>query len=487
MLMSDSTTRSADNPDLLRAVDTCLLPGFDGTSVPDWLRRRLAGGLGGVVFYAGNVSDLEQLSQVVDVIRKENPAALVAIDEEGGDVTRLESASGSSWPGNLALGAVDDPGLTRTVAAQIGADLAAAGVNLNLAPVADINSNPQNPVIGVRSFGGDPERVSVHTAAYVEGLQGAGVAACVKHFPGHGDTGVDSHLDLPVVEGDLAPALEPFRAATRADTVAMMTGHLRVPAYGPEPATVNPSLIAGVLRRGLGFDGAVITDALDMQAIDGGVGMAEGGVLSLAAGADALCLGPAQGDSRTEAVRSALIAAVQSGRLTEQRLKEAAQRLRRVAAWATPRAGESGEWNVGLAAARRAVRARNLSGLMSAPYVVQLAPEPTIAVGDTPWGLGAVLAESLPGTENVRLGEAPEDVEGMLARAGDRPLILVVRDPHRYAWALETAERILAHRPDAVLVDMGYPSGLAERADSSMVTHGAARVCAYAAAERLLG
>jgi len=187
-------------------------------------RRRAAAGLGGIVLYGRNVESPEQLAALTGSLHAERPELLVGIDEEGGDVTRLEASTGSSYPGNLALGVGSDVGLTRAVAASMGAELAAAGVDLDLAPDADVNSNPDNPVIGVRSFGSDPRLVSEHVAAFVEGLQGAGVAACAKHFPGHGDTSVDSHLDLPVVNDDprASGALEPFRAAiavgVRADT-----------------------------------------------------------------------------------------------------------------------------------------------------------------------------------------------------------------------------------------------------------------------------
>src|SRR5262249_17475804 len=148
------------------------------------------------------------------------------IDEEGGDVTRLEVARGSSYPGNGALGAVDDVELTERIAASIGADLAGVGVNIDFAPVADVNANPANPVIGIRSFGSDYPLVSRHVAAFVRGLQGQGVAACAKHFPGHGTTEADSHLELPVMTDDVHPGLAPFRAAIGAGVASIMTAHI---------------------------------------------------------------------------------------------------------------------------------------------------------------------------------------------------------------------------------------------------------------------
>ena len=163
--------------DLERLASRCILPGFAGPTVPDWVRRRLDEGLGGVVLYAWNVESAEQLASLTGELRGEREDIIVAIDEEGGDVTRLEAAHGSSYPGNAALGVVDDVELTRRVAASTGAELARVGVNLDFAPVADVNTNPQNPVIGIRSFGSDAALVARHVAAFVRGLQGAGVAA----------------------------------------------------------------------------------------------------------------------------------------------------------------------------------------------------------------------------------------------------------------------------------------------------------------------
>ncbi len=227
----------------------CVLPGFAGPEAPDWVRRRLAEGLGGVVLFGWNVESSEQLRSLTAALRAEGEV-LVGIDEEGGDVTRLEVATGSSYPGNAALGAVDDVELTERVAASIGADLADVGVNLNLAPVADVNTNPLNPVIGIRSFGADGELVARHVAASVRGLQSAGVAACAKHFPGHGDTSEDSHHELPVVESLEEAALAPFRAAIAAGVQAIMTAHIVVRPLGETPATMSRELLARPSSRG---------------------------------------------------------------------------------------------------------------------------------------------------------------------------------------------------------------------------------------------
>jgi beta-N-acetylhexosaminidase len=259
------------------------------------------------------------------------PSVVVALDEEGGDVTRLEAHVGSSVPGNAALGAADDAALTRRLAHGLGLRLAGAGVDLDLAPCADANTDPANPVIGVRSFGADPALVARHVAAFVEGLQAAGVAACAKHFPGHGATTVDSHLDLPVVDAS-APVLRarelvPFRAAIGAGASAVMLGHLRMPAFDHLPATISRPIATGLLRDELGFGGAVVTDALDMHGIGGPPAIPANVVRAVAAGADLCCLGSEGTDELIGACIDALVGAVRRGDLDGSRLADAAARV----------------------------------------------------------------------------------------------------------------------------------------------------------------
>ena len=214
------TNPGQDTVQLLADAGAVLQPGFTGLTPPDWVRRRLdSGELGGVALYGRNIASRDQVAALTSAMYALNPDLLIATDEEGGDVTRLEAASGSSYPGNFALGEVDDTELTERVGRSIGFDLSSVGINLDYAPDADVNSNPDNPVIGVRSFGGDGELAARHTAAYVRGLQSAGVAACAKHFPGHGDTAADSHLGLPRIDLPLdvfGAHLAPFRAAIAA-------------------------------------------------------------------------------------------------------------------------------------------------------------------------------------------------------------------------------------------------------------------------------
>lgn len=510
------------SPSLRRMAATVLQPGFTGTTAPDWLRRWIADGLGAVVLFARNVTDAGQVGALTAALRAERPDLLVAIDEEAGDVTRIESGRGSSRPGNLALGAVDDPALTEQVAHDLGQELARIGVTINYAPVADVNSNPDNPVIGVRAFGDDPHLVARHTAAWTRGLQRAGVAACAKHFPGHGDTSVDSHVDVPRIDADRirldAVELMPFRAAIAAGSQTIMTGHLLVPAIDPlRPATLSRAILVDLLREELGFRGAVVTDGIEMQAVAARFGLAGATVRALAAGVDAVCVGGGHADeATTRLLRDAIVDAVTAGQLPVQRLAEAAERIERLADWTARRQAGAAVENghglpspvtgaarsvIGLAAARRAVRvrARGSLPLRRPPYVIEFTPPHNIATGaDTPWGLGEPLTTLQPATVITRL--APEDLEPgpgrpaneyaripgpVLTAADGCALVLVVRDLHRHPWMAAAVDHALIMRPDAVVVEMGVPVRVT--GDIHLSTYGASWANARAAAELLVG
>ncbi|GAA4685845.1 glycoside hydrolase family 3 protein [Phytohabitans rumicis] len=481
--------------DLVRLAGAVLQPGFEGTSPPPWVRRWLGEGLGGVALFGRNVENPAQVAALTAALRAERPDVIVAIDEEAGDVTRFETRQGSSRPGNLALGAVDDVALTEAVARDLGHDLAQAGITLDYAPDADVNVNPDNPVIGVRAFGADPDLVARHTAAWITGLQSAGVAACAKHFPGHGDTSVDSHIDVPRIGSSRAELdvreLPPFRAAIAAGVQAIMTGHLLVPAVDPyRPATLSRAVVTDLLRDELGFPGAVITDGIEMRALTRRYGLEGAAVQSLAAGVDAICVGGDHADEGTASrLRAAIVEAVTSGALPEERLAEAAKRVEQLAAWtAQARAAampdRPGGAPVGLAAARRAVRVIGTGlPLAAPPHVVEFEPPLNMAIGpETPWGVAVPLLALLPGTTATRLSA---EADGFILAADGRPLVLVVRDLHRYDWMARAVASALAARPDAVVVEMG----VAEKVVGAVhvATFGATRACGQAAAEVLAG
>ncbi|WP_226484894.1 glycoside hydrolase family 3 protein [Streptomyces parvulus] len=494
------TTIASGTDTLTQNALTVLQPGFSGTTAPDWLLRRLGEGLASVALFGRNVSTPEQVAALTAQLRAEREDVLVAIDEEGGDVTRLEVRTGSSFPGNHALGAVDDVGLTRAVAAELGRRLADCGVNFNWAPSADVNSNPDNPVIGVRSFGASTDLVARHTAAYVTGMQSAGVATCTKHFPGHGDTGIDSHHAVPRIDVDASVLAErdlvPFRAAIAAGSRAVMSAHILAPALDPDrPATLSRRILTDLLRGELGYEGLIVTDGIEMRAISGTYGIERGSALAIAAGADAICVGGGLCDEDTvRRLADALVDAVRSGELPEERLADAADRVRALSRWTAanrPDARTAGapDEEVGLRAARRALRVTATEGfgpVTEPPFVAAFTPVANIAVGDeTPWGVAAELRRLLPGTETGSF-TGPDAGQGALAAAGTRRIVAVVRDEHRHPWMAGALDTLLAARPDTVVVEMGVPRA-EPRGSLHLATYGAARVCGRAAAEAVAG
>ncbi len=474
--------------ELERLAAACIFPSFAGYEAPGWALQRIEAGLGGICLFAYNVRDRDQLASLTASLRAERPDLVIGIDEEGGDVTRLEADRGSSYPGNGALGAVDDEELTEQVAAAIGADLAAVGVNLDFAPVADVNVNPANPVIGIRSFGANAELVARHVAAFVTGLQSRGVAACAKHFPGHGATEQDSHLELPVVTGDVGDGLLPFRAAIEAGVRSIMTAHVRAPELDDLPATVSPAIIAGLLRGELGYKGLVIADALEMKGLSETIGIERGAVLALVAGVDALLVGHDLGEDSVAAVQAALVDAVGSGELDEGRLREAARRVTETGTWALrPEATGPADAELGGHAARRALeQAGHVTLDGDVPLVVELRPRANVAAGEAGHSVGAVLARRVPGTEELVLEGDSLDLRRALGLRGSRKLVIVVRDAHRYEWMREATDSLVSSVPDSIVVEVGLPLWR-PRAQGYVATLGGSRVSYEALADVLAG
>jgi beta-N-acetylhexosaminidase len=480
---------------LEQLADGVLIPPFPGTTAPAWLLSALEGGLAGVTLFAPNMDDgAAALTALTASLRAVADDVLVAADEEGGDVTRVWYGSGSPYPGNAALGAVDDVALTEQVHAAIGRDLAALGINFDLAPCLDVLAAPMNPVVGTRSFGATPDLVARHGVAAVRGLQSAGVAACAKHFPGHGSTVLDSHAALAVVEGDMSDVmtrdLPPFRAAVDAGVLTVMPGHLRVPELtGELPASLSAAAIA-LLREDLGFTGVIATDALEMRAVSDPYGVPGASVRALAAGCDLLCLGRDVDADGYLAVRAAIAAAVRSGELPGERLEESAARVAslraRLARIRITSQADAAANSIGLAAARRALRLTGPRPDLLDPVVAEVEPIVNMAAGDAHWGLnGWVPAENLR-----RIASSPDPAAAAAATlkaAAGRSLILVVRDAHRSAATQELVTLVLGERPDAVVVEMGLPywQPPAGTYQSYLATFGASRANTQAAAEVL--
>jgi beta-N-acetylhexosaminidase len=452
-----------------------------GPTLPDWLAARLRAGLAGVCLFATNIESSAQLRALTDAIRDANPLALIAIDEEGGDVTRVYSSSGSPYPGNALLGRIDDVDFTASVATSVGWELRRVGVNLNFAPDVDINSNPDNPVIGTRSFGASADLVARHAAAWVTGLQSTEVAASVKHFPGHGDTATDSHQALPVVdlsEKELhARELVPFVAAIVAGTRTVMTSHILLPQLDADnPATLSRRVLLDLLRTELGFDGVIVTDALDMRGASGETGIPIAAVRSLIAGADLLCIGTENTDEELSGIETAISAALADRSLATRRLTEAADRNQALARALAINAGtvpvpEAGEPRFPLEPAIAAFDVSAGVVVSTMRQIVTIETTANIAVGASPWGLAAAGVEVVSVREGDSVPDAPSD---------GTQLVIVGKDNHRHAWVRELVDLARERDGSTLVIDMGWPSDGRQYAD--VATFGASRYVGQALA-----
>lgn len=273
------------------------------------------------------ISSLSDSAQTAATSTAHGIPLLIAADQEEGLVTRIRDPL-TTFSGNMALGADGNPDDAERASRASAEEIRALGINTNFAPVADVNINPSNPVIGVRSFGADPQAVAQLTAASVRGLQSSGVAATAKHFPGHGDTSVDSHFGLPVIAHDRdtfeATDLPPFRAAIAANTDLVMVGHIAAPRLDPSgtPATLSAPIVTGVLRQELGYDGVVVTDSLWMQPVRAKYSDGEVAVQALQAGDDLLLSPP-----NLSASVDSILAAVHDGRLDQSRIDQSVRRI----------------------------------------------------------------------------------------------------------------------------------------------------------------
>ena len=312
-----------------RKIARLFVCGFEGTTLDAQLCDLLQHGIGGVILFKRNLPDLDTaLSLNQNILEQATGPLLLCLDQEGGRVQRLPAPI-LQLPAMRRLGAVGDTNLCRAAGKQLGAELAAAGFNLNLAPVFDVDSNPNNPVIGDRAFGQTPALVAQLGVAFGLGLQEGGVAACAKHFPGHGDTHQDSHLTLPDLDCTLSRLQEqelmPFKAAGEAGIATLMMAHLRVKALDPSQACSLSKSAYQLARTELGFTGPILTDDLEMKAVADDPGVAKAALLAIAAGADAvlICKHPAL----AVAAIAEITAAVQRGELPMERIEHATQRL----------------------------------------------------------------------------------------------------------------------------------------------------------------
>jgi beta-N-acetylhexosaminidase len=320
-------------------VGACTMIGFDGLAVTGDVKRLVREfGVGQVILFKRNVDSPEQVAELVRELQSVGRDAaldlplLVAVDQEGGRVARLREPW-TEWPAARAVGRTGEVALARQMGEALAAELGACGIRLDFAPVVDVDTNPKNPVIGDRSFGDDPDLVGRFGVALIEGLQGKGVAACAKHFPGHGDTDIDSHLDLPAVDHSRSRLddveLRPFRMAVAAGVASVMTAHVVVREIDDTvPATLSPRIVQGILRGEMKYDGVVFSDDLEMKAVSARWGYGEAAVLAMNAGCDALPV-CSRHDAQVQAMEG-LVRAVESETVPWARLDDAVQRLRRL-------------------------------------------------------------------------------------------------------------------------------------------------------------
>ncbi|MGP4047272.1 glycoside hydrolase family 3 N-terminal domain-containing protein [Streptomyces sp. 2A115] len=480
--------------DLDEAAHRCLVAGFDGTtSVPHTLKRLIDRGLGGVILFTRNVRDAAQVRGLTDELRSLRPDLLVGIDNEGGGIGHLVSAGAPGVPGNFALGVVDDTELTARCADALAGHLASLGITASYAPVADLQHHPDNPIVRTRSFGADTGLVARHLRAWITATEARGIASCAKHFPGHGGTVTDSHHDMavdPRSYDELLPDLEAFRAAVAVGVPMVMSAHVVFPALDPNrPATLSRRILRDLLRHQLGFDGVLVSDALEMKAIADRYGEAAGARIALAAGADQVIVAVPNLET-TLACRDAVLGALRSGILPEERVREAAERVRRLAErYATPAdPGDIAGWDAGagMEAARRAVRGRPAPRPVPGAHVVDLFPPPHPALN---WGGEDLLTELRavdPAATGTAVTEEPADraacVAGILRRADGSPLVVATSDAGLYPWQARLRDVLLAGRPDAVRVSTGLPED-----GDDVCSYGRGRVNLRAMAEVLAG
>jgi beta-N-acetylhexosaminidase len=448
-------------------------------------------------------------------------APLIALDQEGGRVARItDPALVTQLPSPMALAATGDTALCEQLARRLGRDLARLGVSVDFAPCADLALDPRNTVIGTRSFGASPQAVAGFAGAFARGLEGGGVAAAIKHFPGHGATHVDSHAQLPRI--DVAAAtlrtrdLVPFASAIAGAAASLvMTAHIVVNAFDPAaPATLSAAVLTGLLRDELGFDGVIVTDCLEMAAIAATVGVDAGAVRALRAGADLLLV--SHHLESAEAAARALVAAIETGSLALERLEAAAGRVRRLrerfaepvnAACAAGAAGSdslpetapTSRCGPQVAAQRAVTRVRGDLRLRPDTAVSVISFEGSISdgAGGTPAriaSLSAALRSRRWKSELMRVALEPEadDLDVLLAllpALGDRNFVIVMRRAHLYPAQRAAIERILAVVPDAIVISARepYDAGLFDGARNVACIYGDEEISLEGCADVLSG
>ena len=465
LLLSTAQSQDAEVP-----VGRLLLLSFSGDEAP--LDRLEAFTPAGFIFYPGNVTSTEGVRAVTKTLQEASPYPLLfGIDQEGGPFTSYRVDEATLFPGAMALAATGDTSSAYRVGEATALELSHAGFNLLFGPVADVYSNPDNPIIGVRSFGAEPEMVSAFALAYQRGVLEAGVAPVAKHFPGHGDTDTDTHLALARIgkskEKLEAVDLAPFRALIEGGIPAVMSAHIVFPALDPaDPATLSRPVLTGLLREQLGFKGLVITDYMDMRAIADHYGAGEAALRSVLAGADLVIVGPDPAVQRE--VYDALLEAYRTGRLPEERVREAVARSQKLAERFVPQREDSPPDYAAHKALAEAVASKGAT-LLSNDGVLPLDPQARVLVvapqpnayGSAPH-LGSILKRHREDVASVVVSEAPTPSEVEEALAKSAAADVIVLGTYHWLGAFPEAMTDLATRlteldKPLVVVALGNP------------------------------
>lgn len=450
--------------------------GFDGVQCDASLPKFAA-----YVIFARNVASLEQVRELTDALRSRDDGngaePLIAVDQEGGRVARLRDGV-EPMPSMMALGATGDLELAQRAGEQVAFDLRRAGCTLDFAPVLDLARFPQNTVIGTRSLGSDPERVAALGAAFVAGLQGGGIAACCKHFPGHGATPGDTHLMLAAIDDDAGTLrgrdVAPFAAVAPA-CAAVMGTHALVRAFDDRPATVSQRIVTNLLRGELGFEGPYVTDCLQMSALAAWGTPADAAVAALAAGADLLTVSHDPALARDIAER--IVRAIDDGALSLERLQSAYARVLRLRRAVRPPIGLDGvapHPGIGREIGRRAITLVRGDARVDPTTSLAISFEGGVAEGiESAPAPGATLRHEAPALHELRapldpgVNEANSLLEALAANPR-RPLLLA-RRAHLHAGQARTIARIVDDYPDAVVASVLEPWDVAHFANARTV------------------
>jgi beta-N-acetylhexosaminidase len=494
--------------DLRALARSVVCVGFTGDSVSTAPIAELrAFAPGGIILFARNVADGAQLRDLVAALRTcGDVPPLIAIDQEGGRVARITDDSVAALPSPMAVAATADAELCERLGLLLGRDLARLGISVDFAPCADLALDPLNTVIGTRSYGERIAAVCRFVTAFARGLERGGVAAAIKHFPGHGATHTDSHLALPRIDIPIEMWRErdvmPFAfAITEKAASIVMTAHIVLSALDPEfPATLSKRILTGMLRETLGFTGIISTDCLEMDAIANGIGTAQGALAALSAGADLLLI--SHHLDRAQAAVELIVAAVENGTLPLERLQEAAGRvaaLRARYAALAPYDGDVDKFAPAAVAQRAVTAIRGNIRLTDEKPVTVISFEGTIADGAAGtqterYSLSSALRARRWKSEVMRVALEPgeDDIDLLLSHIpslGDRNFVVVMRRAHLYPLQAQAIRRILELVPDAIVISARepYDAALFAQARHLACTYGDERISLEGCADVLSG